>query len=187
VIVPKERAGSYTFNFWLLGPPLIVDYDSDWSWRADLRSKLFVDDGGISQPALTPVVADGITYLTLPFPGDYPSPNLFYGVNRTDNGGDSSEMQTMCIPRHGKRPSQAPTYWPVTKPLPGAINVSFFDGHAELVPLERLWQLQWYRQWQAPAKRPGLPLFFGCIGTRQVSFERFPAQDRLGSPVNSQF
>jgi prepilin-type processing-associated H-X9-DG protein len=50
-----------------------------------------------------------------------------------------------------------PTNWPADKPLPGAVNVSFFDGHGELMKLDRLWQLYWHKDWQPPAKRPGLP------------------------------
>jgi prepilin-type N-terminal cleavage/methylation domain-containing protein/prepilin-type processing-associated H-X9-DG protein len=61
------------------------------------------------------------------------------------------------IPRHGSRPNPVPTYWPPNKPLPGAVNVSFFDGHGELVKLDRLWQLYWHRDYQPPARRPGLP------------------------------
>jgi len=41
--------------------------------------------------------------------------------------------------------------------LPGAINVSFWDGHVEQVKLEGLWQLYWHRDYVPPAKRPGLP------------------------------
>jgi len=41
--------------------------------------------------------------------------------------------------------------------LPGAVNVSFFDGHGERVWLDRLWQLYWHRDYHLPAKRPGLP------------------------------
>jgi prepilin-type N-terminal cleavage/methylation domain-containing protein/prepilin-type processing-associated H-X9-DG protein len=47
--------------------------------------------------------------------------------------------------------------WPMDKPLPGGINVAFFDGHVQLAPLDNLWQLQWHKSWKAPAKRPGLP------------------------------
>ena len=39
--------------------------------------------------------------------------------------------------------------------LPGAINLVFADDHAELVKLEKLWTLDWHRDWQTPAKRPG--------------------------------
>ena len=37
----------------------------------------------------------------------------------------------------------------------GGINMAFADNHVELVRLERLWNLTWYRSWAAPAKRPG--------------------------------
>jgi prepilin-type processing-associated H-X9-DG protein len=40
--------------------------------------------------------------------------------------------------------------------LPGAINISFADNHAELVKLEKLWSLYWHKDWKIPAKRPGL-------------------------------
>jgi prepilin-type N-terminal cleavage/methylation domain-containing protein/prepilin-type processing-associated H-X9-DG protein len=157
VIVPKERAGSYNFNFWLIGPALVPGQDP-WDSRPKKR---FVEDGAISQPALTPVVGDGISPIGLAGPeaSDQPTPNLFYGNDGTDprNYGVTGWMQMFCIARHGKRPSKAPTNWPVNKPYPGAINMSFFDGHAELVPLDQLWQLQWHRNYQAPAKRPGLP------------------------------
>ncbi|MEY3276930.1 MAG: hypothetical protein RL153_2198, partial [Verrucomicrobiota bacterium] len=38
--------------------------------------------------------------------------------------------------------------------LPGAIQLSFADGHVGLVPLEQLWTLNWHREWQEPATRP---------------------------------
>jgi len=61
------------------------------------------------------------------------------------------------FPRHGRRPNAIPTKWPASASLPGAINVFFFDGHVQPVPLERLWQLYWHKDYQPPAKRPGLP------------------------------
>jgi prepilin-type processing-associated H-X9-DG protein len=68
-----------------------------------------------------------------------------------------SDMLVFVTPRHGSRPNPVPTQWPQTLPLPGAVNVSFFDGHGELVKLDRLWQLYWHPDYQPPAKRPGLP------------------------------
>jgi prepilin-type processing-associated H-X9-DG protein len=65
-------------------------------------------------------------------------------------------MSLLTIPRHGSRPSRISTDHPATALLPGAINVSFYDGHAEQVKLERLWQLQWHRDYKPPRKRPGL-------------------------------
>jgi len=66
-------------------------------------------------------------------------------------------MGIFTIPRHGSRPNPVPNYWPWDKPLPGAVNVSFFDGHGELVKPDRLWQFYWHKDYQPPAKRPGLP------------------------------
>jgi prepilin-type processing-associated H-X9-DG protein len=40
--------------------------------------------------------------------------------------------------------------------LPGAINMSFYDGHVEQVKLDRLWSLDWHKDYVAPLKRPGL-------------------------------
>jgi prepilin-type processing-associated H-X9-DG protein len=40
--------------------------------------------------------------------------------------------------------------------MPGAIQLSFFDGHAERVKLDDLWQLYWHVDYQPPTKRPGL-------------------------------
>ena len=31
------------------------------------------------------------------------------------------------------------------------------DGHAQAVKLDNLWQLYWHKDYQPPAKRPGLP------------------------------
>jgi prepilin-type processing-associated H-X9-DG protein len=42
------------------------------------------------------------------------------------SGANSYEMDRFCIARHGQ-----------------AINIVFFDGHAETVPLANLWGLQW--------------------------------------------
>ena len=66
-------------------------------------------------------------------------------------------MSLLNIPRHGSRPYRVSRNYPSNQILPGAINVSFFDGHTEPVRLERLWQLSWHRDYKPPAKRPSLP------------------------------
>jgi len=45
---------------------------------------------------------------------------------------------------------------PTTTGLGDAINMSFFDGPAEQVQLEPLWQLYWHHDYQPLPKRPGL-------------------------------
>jgi len=139
---PNERAGSYTLVGEMfsasaqLGPP---PYTSS-----------FLTEDQIYQPHLTPVLADGVSYFTWPSPGDIPPTNLV-------NGDFNIGLQALCPPRHGRRPEPPPTYWPRNKPLPGALNVSFFDSHVEAVSPDRLWQLYWNVGYQPPAKRPGLP------------------------------
>jgi prepilin-type processing-associated H-X9-DG protein len=66
-------------------------------------------------------------------------------------------MGAFVIARHGNSPRPPPGWWPPSQRMPGAINVAFFDGHAQLVPLENLWQLYWHKDYVPPAKRPGLP------------------------------
>jgi prepilin-type processing-associated H-X9-DG protein len=68
-----------------------------------------------------------------------------------------NDMQLVTIARHGQRVATPPgTYNPKVR-LPGAINMSFYDGHVQQVPLEELWQLYWHRNYLPPTKRPGLP------------------------------
>ena len=112
--------------------------------------RLRVGENQIVRPPTTPVLFDDIRSSVDPYETDTPStdlnqpPSPYWG------------MASVAIPRHGSRPGSLPHYWPTSKPLPGAVNVSFYDGHGELVKLERLWQLDWNATWQAPAKRPGL-------------------------------
>lgn len=82
-----------------------------------------------------------------------PASNLQTGQQQ---GNYAPGMSQLTIPRHGSRPYSVSTNYPPTSVLPGAINVSFADGHVESVRLERLWQLDWHRDWQTPRKRPGL-------------------------------
>ena len=149
---PDRRAGSYSLNIWLI-PRLTNPYitiprqgPSPWKW--------FYKESEISRSAFTPLLGDGLVFAARPFPTDLPPQNLYSGDGP---GPASSAMAAMCIPRHGNRPYTVPRNWPRTQPLPGAINVVFYDGHDELVKLDRLWQLYWSKDWVPPATRPGLP------------------------------
>jgi prepilin-type N-terminal cleavage/methylation domain-containing protein/prepilin-type processing-associated H-X9-DG protein len=85
-----------------------------------------------------------------------PALNLQTGDVGQNNYNGYPGMDMITISRHGSRPAQVPTDQPRNARLPGSINISFYDGHAELTPLESLWQLEWHRGWQTPAQRPGL-------------------------------
>ncbi len=108
----------------------------------------------IKRPVLTPFQADGVYFVVGPTATDLPAQDLYTG--KTPDG-TYEHMATMTIPRHGSRPRLVPRNWPVSSPLPGAVNVGFFDGHVEVVKLDRLWDLEWDpRYYLPPAKRPGL-------------------------------
>ncbi len=137
------RAGSYGVNLWIFCDE--AEDPSIW-WFG----KPFVRESAVGRPSLTPVLADAVCLWNWfgPLASDLPPTDLVAG------GG---LMGLFCIPRHGSRRNPVPTDWPQDQPLPGAVNVSFFDGHGELVKLDGLWQLYWHKDYQPPTKRPGLP------------------------------
>jgi prepilin-type N-terminal cleavage/methylation domain-containing protein/prepilin-type processing-associated H-X9-DG protein len=138
---PSLRAGSYAANWNVIG--------------GDQARLGFANEFHVQHPTLTPVLADGVFPLV---DGEPNGPLEGYTWIGTDLFTVSqSSMASVTIPRHGNRPAALPIYWPSNQSLPGAINVAFFDGHAELVPLKNLWQLFWHRDWLPRAKGPGLP------------------------------
>ncbi|MBI4326454.1 MAG: prepilin-type N-terminal cleavage/methylation domain-containing protein [Chloroflexi bacterium] len=143
----QSRIGSYTLNLWSLKSPP--------SWHDNLNglANYFVTEGQITEPAKTPLLADGVFFTTQPRTSDVYSEFHLTGITKW---GIHAGMESMCIARHGKHPNPVPNNWPAERPLPGAVNVSFFDGHTQAVPLDQLWQLRWHKYWLPPAKRPGL-------------------------------
>jgi prepilin-type N-terminal cleavage/methylation domain-containing protein/prepilin-type processing-associated H-X9-DG protein len=144
-----NRAGSYAANNWIT-PVGSGFYGDDaggpFNWTKEAQ---------IQHPAKTPVFADSVTFWEcLPTEEDFPAVNLQTGD--TDGFDFGSGMNLLTIPRHGSHPSYVTTNQPPNAKLPGAINISFYDGHVAMVPLEQLWQQEWHKGWQTPAKRPGL-------------------------------
>jgi prepilin-type N-terminal cleavage/methylation domain-containing protein/prepilin-type processing-associated H-X9-DG protein len=136
----SERSGSYAFNYWLLGrngvkgiPDIVMEPGSQYDSEDQIR-----------EPLITPVMADGVDWWATPYQLDRPPKYL------EDGTGVSGSMRNVCIPRHGKRTGSIPRPFPENKPLPGAVNVAFFDGHVESVPLGKLWYLNWHRDWELP-------------------------------------
>jgi len=152
---PEIRAGSYGQNSWLgawWGPWRYGPGPAGGPWQ---REWLFGNEEAIARSSQTPVFADAVHFWWIwPKATDLPASNLETGQHASGNYQWGMGMFT--IPRHGSRPSRVPTNHRPDGALPGAINVSFYDGHAEQVRLERLWQLEWHRDYRPPAKRPGL-------------------------------
>ena len=146
-----NRAGSYAFNGWLFTA-------NQYRYAGIFRSmpRHFRQAEEIRQPSATPTLSDGTQYIVFPLASDLPPPNLVKGTCDESKVRFYSDLGLVSLPRHGRYPCPIPQVWPPENLLPGAINVSFFDCHAELVPLERLWQLYWHRDYEPPTKRPGL-------------------------------
>ena len=142
------RASSYTVNFWLMAKGL-------WGYGAAPGfSSAFRIEAQIAQPVWTPLLADGVVPFATPMAGDAPSKDLFNGTLTFNTA--TYSIAVLNVPRHGNKPNPVPRNWPASSPLPGAVNVGFYDGHAELVKLDRLWQLYWHVGYLPPDKRPGL-------------------------------
>ena len=144
---PRDRHASYCLNYHLIDAATEARYPSQYGAEPDD----FRTESQVQHPVWTPVVADGIWFAAFPHWTDPPPTDLFHG-NAYGPG-----MQVFAVPRHGRRPNSLPAYWPPEQPLPGAVNVGFFDGHVELVKLDRLWQLYWHASYEPGGTRPGLP------------------------------
>jgi prepilin-type N-terminal cleavage/methylation domain-containing protein/prepilin-type processing-associated H-X9-DG protein len=139
--------GSYMINGWF--------YAGGWTKGisgVDDPSRevnAFRKESLVTHPAQSPLFTDSIWVDAWPRETDRPWPNLVTGAVSSGAG----SMTRVMIARH-KRPNPVPTALNTGGRLPGAINISFFDGHAATVNLEDLWTLYWHNQWVPPATRP---------------------------------
>jgi prepilin-type N-terminal cleavage/methylation domain-containing protein/prepilin-type processing-associated H-X9-DG protein len=159
------RAGSYLNNRWLAGNGWAFAGNSgpvpDWWFNLAFTSESQMQDSSRS-----PLFGDGVNaYWVMggglgwpevgPREDNLPPQNLIFG-NYGVNSDYPGAIGDFALPRHGSRPPKVRGQFNVHNRLPGAINLSFFDGHVQQVKLEKLWSLYWHRDWQTPAKRPGL-------------------------------
>lgn len=141
-VIPPNRAGSYSFNAWLTGGNF-----SDAGGTPNLP--MFRSESEILHPTKTPTLSDGSVPLALPMASDDRPYSLDKGFNL---GLQRVDMSLVALPRHGRRPRSFPDSWPASVRLPGAINIAFFDGHQQLVPLDNLWQLTWHKGYIPPVR-----------------------------------
>jgi prepilin-type N-terminal cleavage/methylation domain-containing protein/prepilin-type processing-associated H-X9-DG protein len=144
----KHYTSTYTFNAYFF----IMSRSQLGAFMPDTPGREFRTEAMVAQPSATPLFADGVWIFAAPLATDWPASDLYSGYNPSHPG----NMSIMTIPRHGSRPNSFIHKWPESSPLPGAINVIFFDGHAQAIRLEGLWQLQWHVGYVPRAKRPGL-------------------------------
>ncbi|MBI2925039.1 MAG: type II secretion system protein [Verrucomicrobia bacterium] len=137
---------SYGYNGWL--------YRGSWPddfvpGLPNAQKVAYKSDTEIEKPALTPVIYDAIWVNAWPLAKDKPPRNLYKG-----DPGREAMMGRLTIPRHSHG-GAVPRNFDLKEKLPGAVNLSAFDGHTELVKLERLWAFHWHKGYEPPATRPG--------------------------------
>jgi len=125
-----KLTGSYAINGWLYYYDTKQDGVSTWVNDA---AKFFQKDTAIAKPVLTPFFMDAIWPDTWPEIGDTPATDLFAGnVN--------SALGRISIVRHPLMRRSAVS----GKPLPGAINIGYVDGHSAKIPLQKLKTVYWH-------------------------------------------
>jgi prepilin-type N-terminal cleavage/methylation domain-containing protein/prepilin-type processing-associated H-X9-DG protein len=155
---PSDNGGYGTvYKPWVYGPD---DYNHTYQGGYGLNGYFYSDYGepafrtssDIKYVTKTPVFADQQWVDGWPDMTDTPPPDLY---TDSDSWPPIGGMSRWCIARHGSVPaSGAPQKWPAGVPLPGAINVAFYDSHVELVPLQSLWSLYWNTAWVPRARPP---------------------------------
>jgi len=87
-----------------------------------------------------------VPYVQLaPLETDRAASDLYYGQSPITAYPDG--MGCCTILRHGRRTANNSVPYTSGQPLPGAINMSFADGHAQLVKLPQLWTFYWHLNW----------------------------------------
>jgi prepilin-type N-terminal cleavage/methylation domain-containing protein/prepilin-type processing-associated H-X9-DG protein len=143
--VPTSRSGSYAFNLWLTGS--LWSYHDQPSLEVPGRIAIYRGEAELENPAGTPLFADAATWFVVPLSSDAPSTDLRTGEQQV-----WGNISAVALPRHGRVPNRIPKSVPRGTSLPGAVNVVFFDGHVELVKLDRLWQLSWHKGYEPPKR-----------------------------------
>jgi prepilin-type N-terminal cleavage/methylation domain-containing protein len=127
--------GSYSINGWL------YYYDTKpggiSTWIND-RPKFFQKDVAVQKPDLTPFFFDAIWPDTWPAITDLPPTDMFLGAV---NG----SLGRCCISRHPLKKSARVT---TGQKLPGAINMSYVDGHSSRLPLQNIKTVYWHKDYQ---------------------------------------
>jgi prepilin-type N-terminal cleavage/methylation domain-containing protein len=124
-------SGSYSINGWLYYYDTKPDGVS--TWISD-KAKFFQKDTAVPKPVLTPFFMDAIWPDTWPEITDKPPTDLFLGAV-------NNALGRICITRH---PLNTKGRSSNNMPLPGAINMSYVDGHSGRIPLQKLKTVYWH-------------------------------------------
>jgi prepilin-type N-terminal cleavage/methylation domain-containing protein/prepilin-type processing-associated H-X9-DG protein len=154
--VDPTNRGSYTINGWLYDENSNPSQPPTYYVPDDPPGSYF--QGFFRHTAETPMFSDGVwpdvwphndsKYVDKANPSGIPIVNLYappYSAN-SQTGPQSAPIGRILIARHASfAPGAAPQSIKVAQStiIPGVINMSFVDGHAESVKLNDLWQFYW--------------------------------------------
>ncbi|HZI31986.1 MAG TPA: hypothetical protein VFF11_06575 [Candidatus Binatia bacterium] len=149
---------SYTYNSWFYSDVYGANRDAAY-YPSPYPNYFYLKESDIQHSDLTPVFADGNWQDAAPTERDSPSQDLWKGSDwLTQKFG--YEMGRVALQRHGGAKAASHSYtsgWQ-SSPPPGGVNVTMWDGHAELAKLPDLWRLNWHKDWgQRITPQPGLP------------------------------
>ena len=131
----RTYSGSYAMNGWL------------YTGLPDPSGFYFKKFSAVEHSSMTPFFCDSIWVDVWPDEKLGPAIDLTRGALTPDIG-------RITIARHAISPGNVPRNITGTTPLPGFINISFIDGHAERVSLENIWTFTWHQNWVTPQIRP---------------------------------
>jgi prepilin-type N-terminal cleavage/methylation domain-containing protein len=144
--------GSYAINGWLAVDHAPVE---------EFPQFFYEKEADLQAPFTTPLFMDATWFYVFPLESD-PTLNpadLYdgYSAHRAGSTECVHSMGLCLIDRHNNRsPSAAPTAYPYYsgQVLPGMINMTFADNHADLALLNNLWNYTWHRGWVTPSPHP---------------------------------
>jgi prepilin-type N-terminal cleavage/methylation domain-containing protein len=105
----------------------------------------------VQRPSQTPLFFDQNYVATVPLETDTAASDLYFG--QTPDTFSRDGMGCCTILRHGG-PTAGSSVPYTGQPLPGAINMTFTDGHGELVKLPKLWSYYWHQNWNPALVKP---------------------------------
>ncbi len=141
-LVPSE-IGSYGQNGWFTD---FIASAPDAMTGGMYPQFMFPKLSAVLKQAQTPLFFDQNYAQTFPLETDRAASDLYFGQNRPD-GWIRDGMGCCTILRHGGRTASSSVPYNSGQPLLGAINMSFADGHGELVKLQNLWTYYWHLNW----------------------------------------
>ena len=145
--------GGLGFNGWFFS-------DRGGDPDASEDAKFFARDSAVQKSSETPLFFDQNWPDCWPRENDQIYHDLYAGSPFSDHMG--YQMGRLAIARHGSGfPSKAPRNFRASaQSAPGAVNVGFHDGHAELRKLPSLYGLYWNALWNPNLVPKPLPMAY---------------------------